>query len=186
MATKRVAEMKRDYLGDSYDAVKRLWRDLLQDWAPLFAERRFIPQDLRKDFTLLTGIPILEGEPPQPYSILNDPDTGIRLPDETNQAERRTHIAIPSIVNQLHDSGPRCVITFDQSVYRRNKLNRESQRQEKMQALKSRGFESFYYVSHAPFLFSVRDRRTFQDLWQILTGAGIPASRLEKMHQQAV
>ena len=24
--------MKRDYLGDSYDAVKRLWQQLLADW----------------------------------------------------------------------------------------------------------------------------------------------------------
>ena len=34
--------MKRDYLGDSYDAVKRLWQQALSGWAPLYAEPRFI------------------------------------------------------------------------------------------------------------------------------------------------
>jgi hypothetical protein len=47
-------KMKRDYLGDSYDAVKRMWQDMLVNWAPLYAEPRFIPEDLRADFTLLT------------------------------------------------------------------------------------------------------------------------------------
>jgi len=173
--------MKREYLGDSYDAVKRLWRDLLEDWAPLRADPRFIDEDLREDFTHLTGIPILENEPTRPYSILNDPDTGIRLPGEINQAESRTHIAIPSIVRQLRDSGASCVITFDQSNYRNKKLTTEKQRQAKMQALKRKGFESFYYDSHASFLFSVPAQQMFQELWQLLTGAGIPTSRLEKM-----
>ena len=175
--------MKRDHLGDSYDAVKRLWRDLLQDWAPLGANSRFIPEDLREDYTHLTGIPVLEDKPPRPYSILNDPDTGIRLPREKNQSERRTHIAIPSIVQQLQGSGARCVITFDQTNYRGHELNLQGQRQAKIHAQNKKDFESFYYVSHAPFLFSVPDRKTFQDLWKLLTGAGIPASRLEKIQR---
>jgi hypothetical protein len=72
--------MKRDYLGDSYDAVKRLWQQVLAEWATLYAEPQFLPQDLREDFTRLTGIPLLTGRHPRDYSILNDPDTGIRLP----------------------------------------------------------------------------------------------------------
>ena len=71
--------MRRDFLGDSYDAVKRLWRDLLQHWAPLHAHTRFIPKDMRQDFTLLTGIPMLSDNRPDVFSILNDPDTGIPL-----------------------------------------------------------------------------------------------------------
>ena len=33
---------------------------------------------------------------PPRYSILNDPDTGVRLPDEENQAEGCTHITLVS------------------------------------------------------------------------------------------
>jgi hypothetical protein len=39
--------MRREFLGDSYDAVKRMWRDILVEWAPLYAEPRYIQADLR-------------------------------------------------------------------------------------------------------------------------------------------
>ena len=110
--------MKRDYLGDSYDAVKRLWQQVLADSAPLYAVPRFIPPELQADFTRLTGIPILSSRPPAAFSLLNDPDTGIRLPGEENQSEPRTHISIPSILDQLDQHSPRCIVTFDQSDYR--------------------------------------------------------------------
>lgn len=46
--------MNREFLGDSYDAVKRLWQETLAEWAPLFAEPRYIPKDIRDDFTAFT------------------------------------------------------------------------------------------------------------------------------------
>jgi hypothetical protein len=36
--------MKSQFLGDSYDAVKRMWHEMLADWAPLYAEPRFLPR----------------------------------------------------------------------------------------------------------------------------------------------
>jgi len=84
--------MKRRYLGDSYDAVKRLWQQVLAVNAPLYAEPRFIPIELRADFTRLTCIPILSDRPAAPVSILNDPDTGIRLPGESNQSVSLAYI----------------------------------------------------------------------------------------------
>jgi hypothetical protein len=136
-------KMKRGYLGDSYDAVKRMWQGMFVDWAPLYAEPRFIPEELRADFTLLTRIPMLLDKA-APFSILNDPGTGIRLPGEENQSEGRTHIAIDSIAGQLR-SGALCVITFDQSDYRNSDMKRDQQRRAKMQALADKGFLSFYY-----------------------------------------
>src|SRR5437660_705569 len=103
------------HLGDSYDAVKRMWRELLASWAPLYAEPRFFGDDgLRKDFTRLTGIQMLNERREGIYSVLNDPDTGIRLPKKTNQTERRSHVAIERIIAQLRTDGVRCVVTFDQ------------------------------------------------------------------------
>lgn len=84
--------MKRQFLGDSYDAVKRLWQETLVEWAPLLAESRFIPEDIRSDFTAFTRIPVISNNRPPIYSILNDPDTGIRLPDRQNQREGLGHI----------------------------------------------------------------------------------------------
>ena len=169
--------MKREYLGDSYDAVKRLWQQVLADWAPLYAEPQFLPENLRKDFTRLTRIPMLTTQHPRNYSILNDPDTGIRLPGEANQAVRRTHISIATIIKQLREEGPRCVVTFDQSHYRNSDLKGDEQRLAKMESLGVSGFPAFYYVSHAPFLFAFPNSEAQAELLSRLTDAGIPEDR---------
>jgi hypothetical protein len=171
--------MKREYLGDSYDAVKRLWQQILLAWAPLYAEPRFIPEDLRDEFTCLTCIPMLSYAPSEPYSILNDPDTGIRLPAEKNQAERRTHITLRSIRDQLERPGVRVVITFDQSDYRQSELTRAQQRHAKMRFLAEAGCFAFYYVSHAPFLFALPDAKGHRYLREQLRRFGIPDDRVE-------
>ena len=96
--------MKRQYLGDSYDAVKRLWQEVLAEWAPLHAEPRFIPEDIQNEFTAFTRIPILNECRPMSYAILNDPDTGIRIPNRPNQSEGRSHIALSTIREQLRNA----------------------------------------------------------------------------------
>jgi hypothetical protein len=171
--------MKRDYLGDSYDAVKRLWQQIFEDWAPLYAEPRFIPQELQDDFTRLTRIPMLSRATLGPHSILNDPDTGLRLPGEDNQRESRKHIALSTILGQHQSDVVRCIVTFDQSDYRINELDREGQRQAKMHALGNGGLFSFYYVSHAPFLFTFRSPALRHQLKERLIAFGIPESRFE-------
>ena len=174
--------MKRHYLGDSYDALKRLWQELLADWAPLYATPTFIPIDLRQEFTHLTRIPMLPDDPPSKYSILNDPDTGIRLPGKENQTEGRTHISIKTIINQIRDSGAKCVITYDQSNYRNSGMKLDEQRKVKIGQILSEGFHSFYYVSHAPFLFAAPNNDALSQIQIILKTAGIPENRFEK-HQ---
>jgi hypothetical protein len=87
----------RQFLGDSYDAVKRLWQETLVEWAPLLAEPSFIPEDIQRDFTALTRIPVLANRRPPIYSILNDPDTGIHLPDRENQKEGLRHINLATM-----------------------------------------------------------------------------------------
>ena len=170
--------MKRAFLGDSYDAVKRMWQELLAGWAPLYAEPRFIPEGLQQEFTRFTKIPILTGKPPGSFSILNDPDTGIRLPGEQNQREGRSHITLDTIVKQLRN-GVQCVVTFDQSDYRHGNLNLGEQHQIKLRYLARRGCQGFYYASRAPFLFSVTDLATLGQLQAILRDAGLPANRIE-------
>lgn len=173
--------MKKQYLGDSYDAVKRLWRDLLIEWAPLYADSQFIPKDIRKQFSLFTKIPILEEMPKTSFSILNDPDTGIRLPGKNNQKEGRTHISIPTIANQLKNNKVKCVVTFDQSHYRKDKGSHKDQRFTKMDGIRKEGFYSFYYVSHAPFLFAVPSKQLLIELKKLLKAAGAPECRFEEI-----
>ena len=177
--------MKRAYLGDSYDAVKRLWQELLASNAPLFADPRFIPVELQPDFTRLTRIPMLAPQPPAVFSILNDPDTGIRLPGEDNQSESRTHISITTILDQILQRQPHCIITFDQSDYRHSDLARDEQRLAKIRSLSSAGASAFYYVSHAPFLFAFSTSDAFRETHELLIRAGIPSNRLETTDHNA-
>jgi hypothetical protein len=102
----------------------------------------------------ITRIPLLNEHRPMLYAILNDPDTGIRLPKRANQSEGKSHIALPTIREQLRNAAVQCVITFDQSTHRETGLNRQSQRNEKLQWLQRERLPAFYYVSHAPFLFA--------------------------------
>lgn len=176
--------MKRAFLGDSYDAVKRMWQEMLGDWAPLYAAPSFIPDNLQQEFTRLTKIPILLELPSHPFAILNDPDTGIRLPGEQNQKEGRSHITIETIVDQLRH-GARCVITFDQSDYRQSNLRLGEQHQKKLHLLARKGCHGFYYVSHAPFLFAIPNTIALGQIQNILKENGLPDNRIENYHGKA-
>ena len=130
--------MKRDFLGDSYDLVKRFWRQLLADWAPLFADPRFIPADLYEEYSALTGIEMLPSPLSERFSIINGPDTGIRLPGQAKQREGRTNTTINAIISQLEQLRPKCIITFDQSDDRHSRQAREQQRSTKLGELRTR------------------------------------------------
>jgi hypothetical protein len=171
--------MKRQFLGDSYDAVKRLWQEAFSEWAPLLAEPQFVPEDIRNDFTGLTRIPILNDYRPPVYSIFNDPDTGIRLPDRKNQREGVTHISLATIEAQLSNSAVRCVLTFDQSHHREPGFTPADQRNAKVLWLRRQGLSAFYYVSHAPFLFAFSNDVYMKAARARLLLLGIPENRIE-------
>jgi hypothetical protein len=170
--------MKKEFLGDSYDAVKRLWQEVFSDWAPLLAEPRFIPAEIQNDFTTVTRIPLLGNHCPPIYSIFNDPDTGIRLPDRGNQREGVTHINLASISNQLRNSAVCCVLTFDQSHHREAGFPPATQRDVKVRWLRDQGMHAFYYVSHAPFLFAFAKEDNMSTARERLLTVGIPECRI--------
>jgi hypothetical protein len=171
--------MDRKYLGDSFDIVKRFWQEVIYHWAPLYANPRFIPKELRKEFTQLTRIKIWEkGKKYKRYAILNDPDTGIRSPNGKNQSEGVHHIRLATIIDQLSSGGPRCVVTFDQA-FRRHRIDAKQQRHSKLRHLHNKGISAFYYVSHAPFLFAFPNKSSLEELKRILIEAGIPSDRIE-------
>jgi len=171
--------VNREFLGDSYDAVKRLWRDVLAPFAPLYAAVRFIPDELRQQFTLLTRIPMLDEPPVGRFSILNDPDTGVKLAGKGRNSRAAAHISIQEILEQLKSDRLQCVITFDQSYKRSKEHPHRAQRQAKLHLLQDGGAFAFYYVSHAPFLFAFPDVRTLENVRKLLIDAGVPESRIE-------
>ncbi len=173
--------MHRDYLGDSYDAVKRMWQQIFEEWAPLYADPQFVPVDLWEDFTRMTRIPVMTEDLPSRFSLFNDPHTGIRLPRQTNQKEGLSHVTIETILRQLRIEGTQCVITFDQSHYRLSGFPIDKQHRVKMRELSKGGFFSFYYVSHAPFLFAFPSADLMEEARALLTHAGIPNGRFRDL-----
>jgi hypothetical protein len=161
--------------------VKRLWQEILAEWAPLHAEPRFIPEDIRSEFTAFTRIPLLNEEHlPMFYAILNDPDTGIRLPNRLNQSEGRSHIALSTIREKLRNAAVRCVITFDQSKHRELGLSLKRQRNAKLQWLQRQRLSAFYYVTHAPFLFAFSEPARMDVALGLIRMAGVPDNRIEE------
>lgn len=64
------------------------------------------------------------------------------------------HARLEFIVEIFHSWKPSYLICFDQSVKRQKKPNGQDQRISKCTELRNKGIESFFYESHAPFLFA--------------------------------
>lgn len=173
--------MREIYLGDSYDIVKRFWADALKSLAPLYSHSRFVPIGIRQRYTTLTSIPILDSDtlPGSHFSLLLDPDVGIPLSSEGCGRPSNSHAPLSFIAQLNEQLSPMCMICFDQSYHRRHELTREAQRETKRLVLKERGVWSFYYVSHAPFLFMAGSPDNLVKVFQQLVSVGIPRSRLE-------
>lgn len=180
--------MRDIYLGDSYDLVKRFWREQLMPIAPLLGHPRFVPESLRGRFTLLTTIPFFEPEktPAAPFGLFLDPHTGIPLPKEGVTKATIEHAPLPFIADEMKRLSPKYAICFDQSHHRQHKLDGDEQKDLKRQCLRERGIASFYYLSHAPFLFMAKAASDLEAVRQRLIDIGIPAETPNGVRLQAV
>jgi hypothetical protein len=107
-----------------------------------------------------------------------DPDTGIPLPAPTQKASI-SHAPVSFIAGELNRLKPKYVICFDQSHDRNCGLTKPKQRHSKMAALQNLRIASFYYVSHAPFLFAAGDVPNLELVRRRLVDSGIPEWRFE-------
>jgi len=173
--------MNREFLGDSYDILKRFWAKSLRSIAPLYAHERFVPQEISAAYTSITSIPILvTGSPPnEPFGILLDPDKGIRCPTHPLKSATISHASLPFIVMTEEELSPYYMVCFDQSFGRCTAELRAQQRNAKRQFLYERGIGSFYYVSHAPFLFMARRADVIDRLRGRLLSLGITTHRID-------
>lgn len=177
--------MRDKYLGDSYDLVKRVWSETLGSIGLLYAHPRFVPAGIRAQYTAVTSIPILDPDalPEGTYGILLDPHTGVRLPDESATKSTSSHASLPFIVQVNESLRPAYMICFDQSYHRRHELSVIEQRERKRAFLEERGIGSFYYLSHAPFLFIAVRPATLAVVRQRLLALGIPRERFEPKNE---
>jgi hypothetical protein len=176
------------YLGDSFDLIKRFWFDSLLVVAPLYAHPRFVPVPIRAQYTAVTSIHILDTEdlPQKSYGVLLDPHTGIPLPDEAVGEATASHAPLPFIVRECERLQPAYMVCFDQSHYRRHDLSRDEQKKAKREFLRRRGIASFYYISHAPFLFMAKNPVTLGAVRDRLISLGIPVETPATIRLQAI
>lgn len=178
--------MNSEFLGDSYDLVKRFFASVLESEAKLWTSERFIADDLYDKKGLgpyhkVTGIRVLRTAPKGKYSILNDPDTGVRSP-RRDQADTRRHISLDTIRDQLRESAVFCVVTYDQSFSRSKGKKKKTQQKEKLRWLSKNSLHAFYYDSHASFLFAFRSKKDLGRLRGLLRNEyGIPKSKLVEL-----
>lgn len=173
--------MNKEYLGDSYDLVKRFWSENLRSVAQLYACPKFVPQTIQPDYTTLTSIPILNPDrlPERPFGIMLDPHTGIPLPVEGSADASASHVSLSYILQINEKFRPLYMICFDQSYHRSHELCKAKQLEQKREFLRGRGIGSFYYNSHAPFLFMAEDEENLRAVRSRLLSRGIPERRLE-------
>ena len=173
--------MREKYLGDSFDIVKRFWADRLSTIAPLLAHPRFVPSHIRAAFEKMVAMPVLDlrAPPKGQFGLFLDPHTGIPLPSAAGQKPPASHAPLSFIEVELERLEARYLICFDQSHDRSCGLSHTQQRDRKRNALRVKGVASFYYVSHAPFLFAARDTVTLESVRRRLVESGIPAVRFE-------
>jgi hypothetical protein len=129
---------------------------------------------IRRKYLAVTKIPVLDEKaiPKDPYGLLLDPHTGIPLPDAATATS--AHATLKYILEASRELRPHYMICFDQSVDRRHKLSTEKQREKKREFLREQGLHSFYYLSHAPFLFMASNERTLRTVRDRLIECGVP------------
>ena len=180
--------MRDIYLGDSYDLVKRFWYENLRSLAPLFAHPRFIHEGIRDRYTTLTRIPFLDLDslPGTPFAIFLDPHTGIPLPTKSLRGKAVSHATLPFIVEVNKKYRPSYIVCFDQSYHRRHILTIDGQREAKRDFLREQGIASFYYISHASFLFMAEKEATLDAVRGHLIELGIPEKTPRTIRLQAI
>jgi hypothetical protein len=177
--TSRGSNVRELFLGDSYDLVKRFWSESLRSVAPLYAHSRFVPSGIRAQYLQITGIPVLDTPPVGPFGILLDPHTGIPLPNESAKGATVSHASLPFIVQVDTVLHPTYIICFDQSHLRSKDVSNENQRHAKQKFLLHHRLFSFYYISHAPFLFAAAAIEKLDEIRNVLRSCGIPKCRFD-------
>jgi hypothetical protein len=100
------------------------------------------------------------------------------LPTDRRTEATGAHAPLPFIVKEHGNLQPEYMICFDQSHYRSHKSNKSEQLELKRIFLREHGIESFYYVSHAPFLFMAGNSLRLTAIREKLQALGIPHGKL--------
>jgi len=167
--------MNLQYLGDSFDIVKRFLCGALATLGyevfidPMFTDVWGAHEPAFYRFLGVKNV-CEHSSAIVPSALFLDPDTGVR---ETSGPK---HTSFDRIAAELEHYA--VVFSFDQSFPRQADPKTKTMIQEKLAALTLRDCHGLYYDSHARFLFAARDAQRIQQLRQGLSEAGLPLFRL--------
>ncbi len=193
--------MKSQYLGDSYDHVKRVLiegssKDNWISAAMMTADAT--EEELVSYGTFLKcEVPAQFVSAPQAKhrgeyferlrqycrktrsNIFLDPCTGVR-PEDRFRPSMREHVATSEIAQLISGTEhPELLLCFDQSLARGSE---DQGRAEKLRILSRERVRAFYFKSHASFLCASSDHQVLDEWFQGLLAIGLPSSRFQ--HQE--
>lgn len=162
--------MNPDYLGDSYDVVKRFFCGQLKTLGYRVCIQPMLTGEWQGNevafFQFIGAAPSVTEGPRT--ALFFDPDTGVHLRPSSK------HLSVQQLVDasQRHE----IAFSFDQSFSRQSPP--ETLMRSKLSALDNHGAYGMYYNSHARFLFAASTERPLNELREHLLFLGLPAHRL--------
>jgi len=185
--------MRRQFLGDSYDIVKRFLLETIAPGArwdafPMFTH--VVTEDELATFEAFLGVHVasrgvltvdgdrvahLSTQPDQQHVFL-DPDTGIRLRPCSGSAATN-YIFGPELVDLCSSEPTRLVVVFDQSVPRGGERQAMAS---KLAYFNERGVRGFAYLSHACFVVLSASQQVCDDAYANLVASALPVERILK------
>jgi hypothetical protein len=165
--------MRPEFLGDSYDIVKRFFCETLRS----LGYTVYIDPQITGDwsgqettFYRFLGVePRAGAKSASPLTALFlDPDTGV------NEKGSLSHVSYERLAAEAKSYA--LVFAFDQAFSRAGDAG--AKLQTKLNALAELGCAALYYASHAHFLFVSRDHEHLQRLRSELVSLGLPPSRI--------
>jgi hypothetical protein len=165
--------MRPEFLGDSYDIVKRFFCETLRSLGytvyidPLFTGD-WSGQETA--FNRFLGVEPFAGAKAAstPTALFLAPDTGV------NEKGSLSHVSYERLVEEAKKHS--LVFVFDQAFSRAGDAGPKLQA--KLNKLSNLGCAALYYASHAHFLFVSREPQRLHRLCYELLALGLPASRL--------
>lgn len=168
--------MKADFLGDSYDIVKRFFVHELKakKYSVLVhagSVMNSMSQTQRETFLRFLGAKAKSTpKTARPSALFFDPDTGIR------EKPGKSHSTFSELC-EAADSHE-FVFAFDQAFSRVSRKERQAAIRRKLEVFKSKRCHAMYYNSHACFVFVSCNKKRLREWESHLIALGLPESRL--------
>ena len=164
--------MNPDFLGDSFDLVKRFFCQELAKLGYAVSVDPMFTGDWKGQeqafFRLICAQPELSANESKHTALFIDPDTGVR------ENGGKQHVSFDRLLKEA--SSNTLVFSFDQSFSRQAEPDKVMVR--KLATIKAQWRHGMYYNSHARFLFVSSQQVRLRELRDHLVSLGLPSERL--------